>query len=74
MLPIQHDHTMSFFQQLPAMDVVHSTCVAHTFRAYDIGRVQRKYTARIVVLVAAQLLDQGAALRFTNIAQRAVEV
>lgn len=74
MTPSRHDPTKTIFQQLPAVDVLHSSHVYDTFQVDSSGKVRCYHTAHIVVLRLAGRLDQSAAACFIDFAQRIISI
>lgn len=72
MAPVEHEHAKIIFRQLDAVDIMHSSSVYRTFGDDSRGRLCSRQSARIVVVMVAQLLDKGAALCFINLAQGVV--
>lgn len=69
MSSIEHDHTIAIFYQLVSMNVMHSTCVGHTFQAQGRHKVHRYHIVGITMLVVVQLLGQSVAVNFIIITQ-----
>lgn len=68
MLAIRHDHALDVFQQLSAIDDMHSSRVCCTIRIERAGKEHRHYTAGIVVLVVPERVRQRAVTYFVVVA------
>lgn len=74
MKPIEHEHLISIFQEVFALGALQSTCAGHTFRVDGRGEVHHHRTARIIVALVVERLDQSVAVSFIDIMEKAVGV